>query len=41
MGDGIQVHSSFHTDVKEFQYKDLLMITFTQGDHDRDIKTWG
>jgi hypothetical protein len=27
--------------VKELQYKDLLMSTFTQGDHDRDIKTWG
>ena len=28
--DGIQVHSSFHTDVKELEYKDLLTSTFTQ-----------
>ena len=29
MRDGIQVHSSFHTHVKELEYKDLL--TRTQG----------
>jgi hypothetical protein len=27
--DGVQVHSSFHTDVKELEYKDLLTSTFT------------
>jgi hypothetical protein len=42
MGDGIQVHSSFHTAVKELEYQDLMMSTFThQGDHERGIKTWG
>ena len=30
MRDGIQVHSSFHTDVKELEYKDLLTWTFTR-----------
>jgi hypothetical protein len=35
MGDGIQVHPSFHTDVKELEYKDLMMRTFTQPDHQR------
>ena len=30
MGDGIQVQSSFHTDVKDLEYKDLLTRTFTQ-----------
>ncbi len=30
--DGIQMHSSFHTDVKEVEYKDLLTSTFTQTD---------
>jgi hypothetical protein len=28
--NGIQVHSSFHTDVKEMEYKDLLTNIFTQ-----------
>jgi hypothetical protein len=32
--NGIQVHSSFHTDVKEMEYKDLLKNTFTQADHE-------
>ncbi len=32
--DGIQVHSSFHTDVKELKYQDLLTSTFTLADHD-------
>ena len=36
--DGIQVHSSFHTQVKELVYKDLLTNTFTQADHERDMK---
>ena len=40
MWDGIQVHSSFHTDVKELEYKDLLTRTFTQADHERDMKNW-
>ncbi len=41
MRDGIQVHSSFHTDVKEMEYKDLLTNTFTQADHERDMTNWG
>ncbi len=39
MGNGMQVHSSFHTDVNELEYKDLLTSTFTQADHERGIKT--
>ncbi len=39
--DGIQVHSSFHTDVKEMEYKDLLTNTFTQADREWDMKNWG
>ena len=39
--DGKQVHSSFHTDVNEKEYKDLLTSTFTQADHERDMKNWG
>ena len=39
MWDGILVHSSFHTDVKELEYKDLLTNNFTQTDHERD-KRW-
>jgi hypothetical protein len=35
MGDRIQVHSYFHTDVKEMEYKHLMMSTFTQADHQR------
>ena len=35
--DGIQVYSSFHTDEKELEYKDLLTNTFTQVDHERDL----
>ena len=27
MWDGIQIHSSFHTDEKEMEYKDLLTST--------------
>ena len=34
MGNGMQVHSSFHTDVKEMECKDLLTNTFTQADHE-------
>ena len=41
MWDGIQVHSSFHTDVKELEYKDLLTNTFTQTDYERDMKILG
>ena len=41
MWDGIQVHSSFHGDVQEQEYKDLLTNTFTQADHERDMKNWG
>jgi len=37
IGDGIQVHSSCHADVKELEYKVLMMSTFTQADHQR----WG
>ena len=33
--DGIQVYSSFHTDEKELEYKDLLTNTFTLSDHER------
>ena len=36
--DGIQVHSSFHTDVKELEYKDLLTNAFTQADHEMDME---
>jgi hypothetical protein len=32
--DEIQVHSSFHVDVKELEYKELLTNTFTQEDHE-------
>jgi hypothetical protein len=39
--DGIQVHSSFHTDVKELEYKDLLTSTFTLADHESGMKNWG
>ena len=38
MPDRIQVQSSFHTDVKELEYKDLLTSTFTQADHERETK---
>ncbi len=40
MGNGVQVYSSFQTDVEELEYKDLLTNTFTD-DHHRVIKTWG
>ena len=30
--DGIQVYSSFHTDLKEREYKDLLTNTITQAE---------
>ena len=39
--DGIQTHSSFHTDVKDLEYKDLLTNTFTLSDHERVLKNWG
>jgi hypothetical protein len=39
--DGIQVHSSFHTDVKELKYQDLLTSTFTLADHERGMQTGG
>jgi hypothetical protein len=29
---GIQVYSSFHTDVKELEYKDLLTNVFTHAE---------
>jgi hypothetical protein len=32
--DGEVVHSYFHTDVQELEYKDLLTSTFTKTDHD-------
>ena len=35
------MHSSFHTDVKELEYKDLLTSTFTLADHESDMKNWG
>ena len=41
VGWGIQVSSSFHTDVKELEYQDLLTSTFTQADHERGMKNWG
>ncbi len=41
VGWGIQVPSSFHTDVKELEYQDLLTSTFTQTDHERGMKNWG
>ncbi len=45
MWDGIQVYSSFHTDVKELEYKDFLTSTltraFTKADHETVIKNWG
>ena len=34
MGDGMLVHSSFHTAEKELEYMDLMMSTL-------GIKTWG
>ena len=40
MPNRIQVQSSFHTDVKELEYKDLLTSTFTLVSHERGIKTW-
>ena len=33
MGDGMQVHPFFRTDEKKLEYKDLMMKTFTQADH--------
>ncbi len=47
MWDGIEVYSSFHSDVKTLEYKDLLTNTFTvkvfvrETDHERDMKNWG
>ena len=39
--DGIQVHSSFHTDVKDLEYKDLLTSTLTLEGHEKlGVKRW-
>jgi hypothetical protein len=43
MGDGresLMPVPNFNTPVKDLVYKDLLTRTFTQTDHDRDMKTW-
>ncbi len=39
--NGIQVYSSFHTDVKEMEYKDLLTNVFTHVEHEGHEKLGG
>jgi hypothetical protein len=40
MEETIVPDPNFNRPVKDLVYKDLLTSTFTQGSHDRGIKTW-